>query len=119
MESLFCRLIRFTKQEEDFFTECLAEILHNDPDLMVTFLEMICGKDIDGVSIRDAKVSIESQQCFSAVDGKNKSVPDLVIRVGEQKILGIENKLGAPLGPRQLEKYLAIDELDKLKFHRF
>lgn len=85
MKDLFIRLMKLTEQKEDYFTECLAETLREDPELCRTFLQKIFGPTIKGVDISNARISIETQVIYPG------SCVDMVFRLDDRVSLGIEN----------------------------
>lgn len=98
MNDLFVKLMKFTGEKEDFFTECVAATLKADERLCKGFLAAPCGEEVDGVSVRDTGVSVETQQKYV------ESRVDMVFRVGPDKTIGVENKLWAAEGEGQLSK---------------
>lgn len=102
MKDLFKRLIKFTQQKEDFFTECLAATLREDLLLSRMFLQKICGQEVEGVKIVDSHIDIETQYQYSG------SRIDMVFKLDNKVNIGVENKLWSPEGVDQLLKYLKL-----------
>lgn len=109
MEDLFKTLMKFTEQEEDFFTECLAATLREDLSLARASLETICGPEVEGVRIADSRIDIDTQVQFRG------SCIDMVFNLDNNISVGVENKLWSPEGPGQLSRYLKLP-LDALAF---
>lgn len=102
MKDLFKKLMKFTEQKEDFFTECLAATLREDLSLARMFLQKMCGPDVGGVKIADSHIDIETQLLFPG------SCIDMVFKLNNKISIGVENKLWSPEGTDQLSKYLKL-----------
>jgi hypothetical protein len=100
MNKMFVRLIKLTNSREDFFTECIASAMRSDFVFAESFIRTIVGYKLTKIE----KVKVETQKPFP----EKKSILDMYIRVNDNFILGIENKLDANLGDAQLEKYLEL-----------
>ena len=57
MSEFFLSLLKRTDRKEDTFTECLAETLRQDPDLMRDFVTTLCGAAVGDVPILPAHLS--------------------------------------------------------------
>jgi len=110
MDNLFIRLIKLTHQREDFFTECLAVTLRENPTIAKAFLKRLYGQSFNRIDINSALCQITTQQHFE------HSIVDMVITINNKYKIGIENKLWSPQGDGQLEKYTEIPELNYLAF---
>jgi len=102
MKALFKKLMRFTEQKEDFFTECLAATMREDPSLARMFLRRMCGSEMAGVKIRDSSIDIATQVPFPG------SCIDMIFKINNTVSIGVENKLWSPEGENQLSKYLKL-----------
>ncbi len=117
MSDLFVRLMKYTGEKEDFFTECLAAALREDAQLSRAFVCELCGDQVDGIPIPTTNIDLKTQERFP----DTQSRIDMVFRLGGELTLGVENKLWAaegvsPRGERQLERYLRVKEVDRLAF---
>ena len=95
MSDFFIKLLKLTERDEDTFTECLATTLAEDPDLRSRFGATLCGDEVDGILVRDARIEVMTQKNFPG------SCVDMVFRLNDEKEIGVENKLWAPEGENQ------------------
>ncbi len=106
MSDLFLKLMKYTGEKEDFFTECLAAALQEDRDLARQFLIRLCGSQVNGINVSTATIHLATQVPFP-----NCRV-DMVFSLNENLPIGVENKLRSPEGRSdegsQLEKYLRL-----------
>jgi hypothetical protein len=103
--------MKYSRQsEEDFFTECFAATLKEDPELTKSFLIQICGGEVNGISVSSSSIILKTQEQLSAT-----SCIDMVFHLGGNKLIGIENKLWSPEGEGQLLKYIN-HPLDRLAY---
>ncbi len=100
MKDMYLRLSRLSASKEDFLTECLAITLQGDDDFAEDFIDRVLGDRVKTVE----KLEVKTQIHFPI----KKSIIDMIIRVNDEFVIGVENKLGAPLGDHQLEKYLKL-----------
>lgn len=107
MTSVFAPLLRYRAEgktrREDFLTDVLCGVLGKRQSLATGFANWLMPKDQQLVQDR---TSITAQ---TRVDGEQ---PDMRIdaqdTLGQRHVLIVENKLGAPEGHRQLERYKAM-----------
>lgn len=104
MSDLFVNLLRYADEQENFFTECVAETLRQDPSLSRSFLAALLGTE----HVSEEVPRIQTQVNYA------RSCVDMVIRVGDMAI-GVEHKLWSPEGKGQLSKYLRLP-LDRVAF---
>ena len=108
--SLFGKLIHLRSDKlcplENFHTEIVAHVLQNDPELTLSWLQLM------GVTDRREadKISVNPQDRYEPIEGRhdNGSRPDIVIRItkGEHReVVFIESKVGSPKNHEQLLKY--------------
>lgn len=116
MSDFFIRLLKLklTARDEDTFTECLAATLAEDPELRARFVAALCGDEVDGIRVRDARIEVMPQKTF------RDSRVDMVFLLNGEKQIGVENKLWAPEGENeagegQLCKYCRLG-LSRLAF---
>ena len=95
MSDFFIKLLKLTERDEDTFTECLATTLAEDPDLRSRFGATLCGDEVDGILVRDARIEVMTQKNFHGC------CVDMVFRLNDEKEIGVENKLWAPEGENQ------------------
>lgn len=109
MSDLFIKLIKHTAEKEDFFTECLAATLREDPQVAKDFVIYLCGEELDEVTISATAVTIETQVSFIG------SCIDMVITLNGRKTIATEHKLWSPQAKGQLSRYLKLG-FDRLAF---
>lgn len=109
-DSIYCRLIKLTRQKEDFFTESLAFALQENAAFCKKFLEVIIGSSIPDLRLEDAQIQLHTQVSlpFSKID--------MVFIINETLHIAVENKLWSKEGGGQLKKYLNHDQLHYLAF---
>ncbi len=107
-DSIYCKLLKLTRQKEDFFTESLAYALQKDRAFLNGFVQLIAGNNL--LNIPESKFEVKTQV----------SVPfgrlDMVLIIDGKTNLVIENKLWSKEGEGQLFKYISNDEIDHLAF---
>ncbi|HXC25554.1 MAG TPA: hypothetical protein VNU46_06540 [Gemmatimonadaceae bacterium] len=102
---LFIRLSKLTPRREDFFTECLAATLRENPNLARRYVETLCGgAHFEGVNLRSASIDVETQW----VSQDQTCRIDMRLHIGGRHIIAVEHKLLAPEGSAQLERYLGL-----------
>ncbi len=108
--SIFCRLIKLTRQKEDFFTESLAYALQQDKIFIRKFIQVIIGNSIPELHLDSAKIELHTQVSlpFSKID--------MVFIVNDHINIAVENKLWSKEGDGQLKKYLDHDQIHYLAF---
>jgi hypothetical protein len=103
---LFVRLRALTRRREDLFTECLAAVLAEDLRLAREFVRILAGGNrIRGANIGTAPIRIEPQRLF-VEDGCR---PDMIVRVGDAAVIGLEHKLLTQEGKDQIERYARLE----------
>jgi hypothetical protein len=118
MHDLFSKLRKLTDQEENLFTECLAETLRSDPQLLRQFVKRLCGQVAGRTHASRGSIEVRTQ-----VD-LNGSILDMIFCVSEALAIGVENKLHSPEGKErdgktQLEKYIGLVHAGKLSHLAF
>jgi len=108
VSDFFVKLMRYSNEKENTFTECLAEALRSDPALCKRFLgELAAAERGDrrpaGIRAVGTQVPFPPGSCV-----------DMVIRTAGMSI-GVEHKLWSPEGRGQLAKYLQLP-LDRIAF---
>ena len=106
--SLFDKVQRLYRSDhfrlEDIHTEIVAQVLSNSPELTLDWLG-----SIGATKLRDARIAIEPQETFKALEGRRwDSKPDITIRLfadGGKELIFIESKVPARLNEDQLQRY--------------
>ena len=88
--------------EEDFFTEALAGVLQKTPDVRTKFVEWLIGHDGYKVGIKEADIYTQKQVSGGRLD----IYIDAWSVDGQRHVVGVENKISAKEGGRQIERYL-------------
>lgn len=107
MTSVFGQLFKYRPREnrlpqEDFFTEALAGVLQKTPEVCTKFVEWLIRHDSCDVEIKEA--GIDTQK---SVDGGRLDIYVDARSADEKRhVVGVENKISAKEGERQLERYL-------------
>jgi hypothetical protein len=104
MNNLFSSISKYAaRQDENYLTEALVYvlglILQKTPKKSPEILSNICGPDTDGWFQNPEEVNISTQ--LSVVEGR----PDIVIKIGVDRVAFIEVKHDSSLGSDQLERY--------------
>jgi hypothetical protein len=101
--ALLGRLVRLTRQREDFLTECFASVLQADPRAASTYWIAVSATLPPRVRAASGPVRIYTQ----LTAGTGSSRLDMRLERGRFSI-GVEHKLFAPQGENQLPKYLSL-----------
>ena len=107
-DSIYCKLIKLTRQKEDFFTESLAFALQKDRSFLNSFMKLISGDKISNIDDSQLYVRTQVAVPFGRLD--------MVVTVNGSINVVIENKLWSKEGEGQLKKYLANNEINYLAF---
>ena len=107
MTSVFSRLFKYRPREkrlpeEDFFTEVLAGVLQKTPDVRTKFVEWLIGHDGCEVEIKEADIDTQK----SVHGGRLDIYVGARSADGQRHVVGVENKISAKEGGRQIERYL-------------
>ena len=105
MTSIFSRLFKYRPREnrlpqEDFFTEALAGVLQKTPDVCTKFVKWLIGYEAE---ITEADIDTQK-----LVDGGRLDIYIAARSADGQRqrhVVGVENKISAKEGERQLERY--------------
>ena len=107
MTSVFGQLFKYRPREnrlpqEDFFTEALAGALQKTPEVCTKFVEWLIRHDSCEVEIKES--GIDTQK---SVDGGRLDIYVDARSADEKRhVVGVENKISAKEGERQLKRYL-------------
>ena len=107
-DSIYCKLLKLTRQKEDFFTEALAYALQKDREFLNGFVRLISGKNIQNTENTAIEVKTQVPLPFGRLD--------MVLVIDGAIRLVIENKLWSREGEEQLYKYISNDEVHHLAF---
>ena len=104
MTSVFGQLFKYRPREnrlpqEDFFTEALAGVLQKTPDVHTQFVKWLIGCEAE---IKEADIVTQKQ----VSEGRLDIYVDARSADGQRHVVGVENKISAKEGERQLKRYL-------------
>ena len=110
MTSVFSQLFKYRPREnrlpqEDFFTEALAGVLQKTPEVCTKFVEWLISHDGCEVEIKEADIDTQKSVHRGRLDRLDIYV-DAGSVDGQRHVVGVENKISAKEGERQLERYL-------------
>ena len=124
---LFVRLWNTVASREDaavrenFFTECVAGVIASDQVFARDIARLLNGgQDVIGrTSISRARVTVTPQ--YPCLSHGRQCFIDLLVRIGDKVMVGVEVKLDAPegalpSGDRQLRKYVEVRELTHVAY---
>ena len=106
-ESFLGRLIRLTRRQEDFLTECFAAVLQADQRAAASYWQQLTAQLPPRVRTAAGPVEITTQ----LTAGRGSSRLDMVV-YRERHRIGVEHKIHAPQGEGQLPKYVTLPKTD-------
>jgi hypothetical protein len=104
-DTLFCRIAGFTRMQEDLLTECFAATLQSDSTAASEYWRLMTRHAPKLKRARGA-IHVTTQHTV----GRSARIDMRVVRQGHA--LGVEHKLYAPEGARQLPRYLGLPKTD-------
>ena len=107
-DSVYCKLLKLTRQKEDFFTEALAYALQKDHRFLRGFVQLVAGGALGEIGQADIEVMTQVSVPFGRLDM-------VLVKDGKTNLV-IENKLWSKEGEDQLFKYLSNEEIHHLAF---